>query len=149
MAALIERLPVLPSDRLGPLVVESEEAGLRFVRRLAEEWASGRNRFDRPGEALFAAVHDGRTIGVCGLNVDPYAAAPRVGRVRHLYVLAAHRQLAVGEQLVGEVIAAARGPFDTLRPRTGNPAAARLYERLGFRRASGLANCTHLMELRR
>jgi len=30
----------------------------------------------------------------------------------------------------------------------GNEAAARLYERMGFRRCAGLADCTHLMELR-
>ena len=144
----IERLSELPSEALGPLVADSEQAGLRFVRRLAEEWASGRNRFDRSGEALFGAVVDGRMVGVCGLNVDPYAAAPGVGRVRHLYVLSACRRLGTGERLVAEVIAAARGRFGTLRLRTENEAAARLYERMGFRWCAGLADCTHLMELR-
>jgi nicotinamidase-related amidase/GNAT superfamily N-acetyltransferase len=148
VAVLIERLSELPAERLGPLVAESERAGLRFVRRLADEWTSGRNRFDRPGERLFAAVVDGRMIGVCGLNVDPYAGAPTVGRVRHLYVLSAYRKVGVGQRLVGEVVAAARGPFGMLRLRTENPAAARLYERLGFRRCSDIADCTHLMELR-
>lgn len=128
-------------------MAESEQAGWRFVRRLAEEWASGQNRFDRPGEALFAALVDGRMIGVCGLNVDPYAAGPGVGRVRHLYVRSDCRGLGVGRRLVGEVIEAARGRFDTLRLRTENPAAARLYERMGFRRSTGVADCTHLMEL--
>jgi hypothetical protein len=84
---VIERLSELPSEGFGPLVAESEQAGLRFVRRLAEEWAGGRNRFDRPGGACFAALVDGRMVGVCGLNVDPYAAEPGVGRVRHLTAL--------------------------------------------------------------
>ena len=52
---MIERLQDLPSDALGALVAESEEAGVRFVRRLLDEWTRGANRFDRPGEALFAA----------------------------------------------------------------------------------------------
>ena len=147
MAALIERLSELPFDRLAPLVAESERAGLRLVRRLADEWASGQNRFDRPGAALFAALVDGRLIGVCGLNVDPYTAAPRVGRVRHLYVLSADRRLGVGRQLVQEVIAAARGPFETLRLRTQNPEAARLYERMGFLPSTAVPDCSHLMEL--
>lgn len=129
-------------------MAESEQAGWRFLRRLAEEWASGANRFHRPGEALFAALMEGRVIGVCGLNVDPYAAAQRVGRVRHLYVLSACRGLGVGRQLVAAVIEAARGRFDDLRLRTENPAAAQLYERLGFRRSAGVADCTHLMDLR-
>ena len=146
MAVVIERLDELPPEGVGPLVSESEQAGLGFVRRLAEEWASGRNRFDRPGEALFAATLDGRMIGVCGLNIDPYAPGPKVGRVRHLYVLVRHRHLGVGRQLVGEVIRVARDSFEKLRLRTNNPAAARLYERMGFRRSDGAADCTHLMD---
>ena len=148
MAASIERLSNLPFDRLALLVAESERAGLQLVRRLADEWASGQNRFDRPGEALFAALVDGRLIGVCGLNVDPYTAAPRVGRVRHLYVLSDDRRVGVGRQLVQEVIEAARGPFDTLRLRTHNPEAARLYERMRFLRSTAVKDCSHLMELR-
>ena len=75
------------------------------------------------------------------------SAAARVGRVRHLYVLSAYRRLGVGRQLVGGVIEAARGRFDILRLRTQNPAAARLYEQLGFSRCAGALDCTHLMEL--
>jgi adenylate kinase family enzyme/GNAT superfamily N-acetyltransferase len=146
LPVVVERLSELPAEGLGPLVAESERAGLRFVRRLAEEWAGGRNRFDRPGETCFGAWVDGRLVGVCGLNVDPYSAGPGVGRVRHLYVLSDLRGHGVGERLVRHVIAAARGRFDTLRLRTQNPPAARLYERLGFRRSDG-ADCTHLMEL--
>ena len=130
-----------------PLIAESEQGGLRFVRRLAEEWGSGRNRFDRPGEALFAAVTDGHLVGVCGLNVDPYTGEPRVGRVRHLYVLTAHRRLGIGRRLVVSVVAAAHGPFASLRLSTSNPEAARLYEALGFRPHPGGAHCTHVMEL--
>jgi GNAT superfamily N-acetyltransferase len=145
--ARIERLRELPADRVAPLITESEQGGLRFVRRLAEEWATGRNRFDRPGEALFGALTGGHLVGVCGLNVDPYAAAPRVGRVRHLYVLTAHRRLGVGRQLVVTVVAAAHGPFAMLRLSTANPEAARLYEALGFRRQTVDAHCTHVMAL--
>ena len=72
---MIERLQDLPSDALGALVAESEEAGLRFVRRLLDEWASGANRFDRPGEALFAARVGGRLVGVCGTRMPPIGAS--------------------------------------------------------------------------
>jgi GNAT superfamily N-acetyltransferase len=143
----VERLDALPADRMATLITESEQAGLGFVRRLAEEWASGRNRFDRPGEALFGALTDRHLVGVCGLNIDPYAADPHVGRVRHLYVLTAHRRLGVGRELVGAVVGAARGRFATLRLSTANPAAARLYESLGFQRHAGDAHCTHLLNL--
>ena len=100
MTTFIERLHDLSGDSLGALVAESERAGSRFVRRLVDEWVTDANRFDRPGEALFAAWVDGQLVAVCGLNVDPYSAEDRVGRVRHLYVLSAFRRLGVGRQLV-------------------------------------------------
>jgi len=68
----IERLTEVPPGLFDLLVAESESAGYRLVRRLADEWASGENRFDRPGEALFAAWVDGHLFGTCGLYVDPY-----------------------------------------------------------------------------
>ena len=145
MSALIERLDDLPVDHLTPLIAESEQEGLSFVRRLTEEWATAQNRFDRPAEVLFAARVDGRLVGVCGLNVDPYAGDPGVGRVRHLYVLPAYRRQGVGRQLVGAVVAAAHGSFITLRLSTNDPAAARLHEALEFRRYSGDARCTHAL----
>jgi GNAT superfamily N-acetyltransferase len=146
VATFIERLNEPSADRLGALLAESEQAGSRLVRRLVEEWASGANRFDRPGEVLFAVRVDGRLVGVCGLNVDPYSTEPRLGRVRHLYVLSAHRRRGIGRQLVAEVIAAARGRFDHLRLSTRNPVAARFYERLGFRSAEA-AHCTHVLDV--
>src|SRR5207237_3226882 len=90
----------------------------------------------------------GRLVGVCGLNVDPYAGDARVGRVRHLYVLTPMRRHGVGRQLVTEVIRAAGGRFDSLRLRTNNPAAARLYEVLGFRAHNGAGEYTHVMTSR-
>jgi ribosomal protein S18 acetylase RimI-like enzyme len=137
-----------PGEGLGALIVESEATGLRFVQRLATEWNSGANRFDRPGEALLVARLADQIIGVCGLNVDPYATAPTIGRVRHLYVLRGHRRLGVGGRLVAEIIAAARGHFEVLHLRTTNPAAAALYERLGFQRRDDIADSTHLLDLR-
>jgi len=143
----VERLGDLPAAGFNLLQAESEQAGLRFLRRLADEWASGINRFDRPGEGLFAVRANGELVAVGGLNVDPYATAPRIGRVRHVYVLAAYRRRGIGRQLVTEIVVAARGRFDRLRLSTASPAAGRLYERLGFRPSSGEDHCTHVLEL--
>jgi SAM-dependent methyltransferase/GNAT superfamily N-acetyltransferase len=148
MATAPERLHELPIADLDALVVESEQAGSTFVRRLVDEWVNGANRFDRPGEALFGLRIDGRLIGVCGLNVDPYTDAARVGRVRHLYVLQAFRRHGAGRRLVTEVIDASRGVFDLLRLSTSNPAAAQLYEAMGFRATAGsIEHATHVMNL--
>jgi ribosomal protein S18 acetylase RimI-like enzyme len=148
MNAVVERLADLPLDRVAPLLTESEQAGLPLVRRLVDDWASGHNRFDRSGEMLFAATVDGRWAGVCGLNVDPYAATPGVGRVRHLYVLTADRRAGIGRRLLDAVVAGARDAFHTLRLRTHNPVAARLYERAGFERVGDVPDCTHRLRLR-
>src|SRR5689334_2508571 len=136
-----ERLRELPAG-VQALVAESEAAGMRLVRRLVDEWRDGSNAFDKPGEAAFGAWLDERLVGVCGLNVDPYAGDPKVGRVRHLYVLVAARRQGVARALMAEVLAAARGRFPTLRLSTTNPAAARLYESLGFRPLTE-RHCTH------
>jgi GNAT superfamily N-acetyltransferase len=142
----IERLTHLTPEQLAVPIAESEAHGLSFVRRLADEWASGENRFDRPGEALFAVREAADIVGVGGLNVDPYTTDPRTGRVRHVYVLAAHRRRGLATVLVSEIIAAARGHFHTLRLSTSNPDAARLYERLGFRPRADAGKCTHVLE---
>jgi GNAT superfamily N-acetyltransferase len=147
MDVIIEQLVVLPFDDLAALVAESEQAGMRFVRRLANEWAAGANRLDRPCEALFAAWADGRLVGVCGLNVEPYACNPQLGRVRRLYVLAEFRRLGVGTRLVTAVVALARGRFASLRLRTDSPTAAVFFERLGFCRRTAIPDCTHTLEL--
>jgi GNAT superfamily N-acetyltransferase len=141
----IQRLNDLSLGAFALLIAESERAGFRFVRRLADEWADGVNRFDKPGEALFAAWVGGQLVGVCGLNVDPYVGDDRVGRVRRLYVLAEYRGLGIGSRLVDAVVRAARGRFLSLRLRTESPAAAAFYERLGFRRVE-LPDCTHVLE---
>ena len=144
----VERLRQSPAEVVGTLVADSEAHGVRFVRRLLDEWDTGVNRFEQPGEALFVARDAGAIVGVCGLNIDPYVRGhgeQRVGRVRHLYVLSTHRRLGVGRRCVTEVMATAWGSFDRLHLRTGNPAAAALYERLGFHRGGEDPHCTHII----
>src|SRR5688500_13163109 len=101
---VIERLRQSPAETLATLTMDSDAQGVRFVRRLIDEWASGVNRFEQPGEVLFCAHRAGAVVGVCGLNVDPYVGAGgerRVGRVRHLYVVSTHRRLGIGDRLLG------------------------------------------------
>jgi GNAT superfamily N-acetyltransferase len=143
----IARLDDLPADGLAELLAESEAAGLRFLRRLVVQWQNDRNRFDGPGEALFVARRARRVIGVCGLNADPYADRAGVGRLRHLYVLAAERRRGVGRRLVQAAVAAARGHFRLLRLRTPDDGAAQFYEALGFAACPGVPDCTHVLDV--
>ena len=148
MRAVIQRVSEAPTEPLAALAVESERQGFGFVRRLIQEWSSGTNRFDRPGEVLFmATAPGGEAVGVCGLNVDPYADDPSTGRVRHLYVMVAHRRSGIGEQLLADVVEAAKGRFARLHLLVTNPHAARLYERMGFRRADEGRHHTHVLDV--
>jgi GNAT superfamily N-acetyltransferase len=142
----ISRITNLDLAFLQELRTESLREGFRLVERLCEEWASGANRFDAPGEALFLGVADDRVVGVCGLSRDPYARAVRSGRVRRLYVLPTHRRSGVGRSLLEVVIARAREHFNLLRVRT--EAADDFYMALGFRRDVSEAEATHVLEFK-
>jgi predicted GNAT family acetyltransferase len=69
---------------------------------------------------------------VGGLNCDPFAGRPDVGRIRRVYVRPAWRDKGVGRALVIALIEKARTHFRCVRLRAENANAARLYERIGF-----------------
>jgi GNAT superfamily N-acetyltransferase len=127
------------------LRAESSHEGFRFMERLCEEWVSGVNRFDAPGEALFIARVDAQVVGICGVNRDPYARNARTGRVRRLYVLPGHRRNGVGGALLEAAIAHARGHFDLVRART--EAADHFYTARGFQRDDSHTDATHVLQL--
>ena len=110
------------------------------MERLRDEWLSGRNRFDGPGEAFFVASIDQRMVGVCGLNVDPYANDPSVGRVRRLYVAPGARRKGAGRALVAAAIAQARVSFRKVTLRTD---ADLFFKAVGFERVEGVEAATH------
>jgi GNAT superfamily N-acetyltransferase len=142
-APRVARLDELPFAELASVAQEAEVQGFEFVRKLISEYHSGANRFDKPGEALFAVYDDDGLIGVGGLNVDHYAHDPRVGRVRHVYVLASHRRCGAGRALVTAIMTSAMTSFDVLRLRTNTPEGARFYESLGFEQLKNDADATH------
>jgi aminoglycoside 6'-N-acetyltransferase len=136
------RLAALPLATLELLAREAEAHGFEFVRRLVADYASGANRFDKPGEALFGVFDGVALIGVGGLNVDHYADDPAVGRVRHVYVRAAHRRKGAGRALLTSIMSAAAPTCKTLRLRTNTAEGARFYESLGFERVDD-GDATH------
>ena len=140
---VIQPIDSLPYDGLSALVTEADANGFRALSRLLSEWRSGLNRFDQPGEALFIAADNGRVVGVCRLNRDPYAGDPTVGRVRHLYVAVDHRRKKIGTQLVRAVVAAAQGHFARLRLKTDNAGADAFYQSIGFTTVAGEPSCSH------
>ena len=119
--------------------------GHGMIRRLVDDWASGANRFDRPGEVLLGAWLNGRLVGVGGLNRDPYADDDLTGRVRHVFVLPDARRAGVGAALLREIVARAPQAFRVLRLRTVTPDAAAFYAALGFTETSE-PEASHRME---
>jgi N-acetylglutamate synthase-like GNAT family acetyltransferase len=115
----------------------------RAIDRLVNEFRSGRNRFDRPGEALFCARQADRLVGCCGLNSDPYANDPALGRVRRLYVHPDQRRRGIARALIAAVEDSATGTFEHLQLYTGACAAAAFYEALGYARIIGVPRVSH------
>ena len=142
---VLKRLrPTAPA--FGALKDESRLEGYWMLVRLADGWASGRNKFLKRGEVLLGAWHGRELAGVCGLNIDPYFDDKSQGRVRHLFVSAGHRRNGLGRLLVEAVIDRACRYFAILNTRAPKEAFP-FYERLGFRRVEGEEFVTHRMML--
>ena len=117
--------PVTPEEP-GYIALKAESIALHFnmLRWLEENWQRGENCFIAPGEKLLGAFLNGRLVGVCGLNRDPFSQQPRAGRIRHLYVSEKCRGLGIGKQLLTVVMADASIWFDFLNTHAPEAAAA-------------------------
>jgi GNAT superfamily N-acetyltransferase len=122
----------LPQPGLDLLQVEARAEGYSFIDRLIDEWESGANRFEGHGEILCGYLDDGLLVAVGALTRDPFADSPHIGRIRRVYVRANWRNRKIGGDLVTTLLREAAKNFRCVRLRAENPAAARLYERLGF-----------------
>jgi GNAT superfamily N-acetyltransferase len=122
----------LPLPGMESLQSEALAEGYDFVQTLVEQWASAENRFDAPGEMLCGHLDQGLLVAVGGLNCDPFAGRPDVGRIRRVYVRPAWRNKGIGRALVISLIEQARTHFRCVRLRAENADAARLYERIAF-----------------
>lgn len=142
----VARIHAVPAD-IDELAALADGEGHRFVRRLIDEFASGRNTFRAPGEALFEARVTGRLVGLGGLNVDPYASDDEVGRVRHLYVHPDHRGRGIGRALIGAIEAHATRSFRRLRLFTEHEAAGRFYRALGYDAVDAGREASHVKRL--
>ena len=141
--AMILRLTALDSARLDPILAASRREGFRFVARLCEEWASGVNRFEEPGEAFFGVFIGTNLVGIGGLNRQTEAT----GRLRRFYILPAYRRQGLGRRLLCHVLTHAADHFRCVVLRTDTPAADRFYQACGFARAADSGNATHRIEL--
>lgn len=121
---------------------ESLTQNYNMLRRLAENWQSGENRFNAPGEKLLGAFIRGQLVGVCGLNIDPFSQQPRVGRIRHLYIAENRRRQGIAHRLLVSVITDSGASFDFLNTHAPSTAWS-FYENLGFRPVYDEPRVTH------
>jgi predicted GNAT family acetyltransferase len=128
---------------LAELALDAKADGRTMVARLMAEWADGSNRFNRLGERAYFAVSQDHVVAVCGLNIDPFAGDPVIGRVRRLYVAVAQRRRGLGSAIMKRVTDDARDHFHMLHLRTDDADASAFYEAIGFDRITDKPNCTH------
>lgn len=145
---LVQLRPITPGTiGFGELESESLRRGFRMLERLRQGWESDADhRFARPGEMLAGAFLDDALIGIGGRSIDPYAGDPRIGRVRHVYVLESQRGSGIGRLLMQNIIGDAGRHFSRLTLRAP-PTAFGFYEHLGFARIEGLETVTHHLRL--
>lgn len=142
---MIQRLTALDVTQVGPLVVESQREGFRFLARLGEEWGSGANRFEQPGEALFGIFVGDQLIGVGGIN----RLNESTGRLRRFYILPTHRRRGWGRRLLRHILHHAAGHFRLVVLRTETNSGDRFYKACGFTRIGDSLDPTHRIELPR
>lgn len=140
----IRRIIALP-DGFASLRGAAHAEGYAHIERLAADWESGAERFDKPGEALFAAFVAGDLAGLGGATREPADPAGDVLRVRRLYVMSGARKRGVGRALVDAITHEAFERVSRVTANAGRDAPA-FWDRLGFAR-SAAPGITH--ELRR
>jgi GNAT superfamily N-acetyltransferase len=128
------------------ILQESQCEGYGMVARLLAEYRSGANRFDAPGEALFACLAGDAVVAVGGLSREPDRGLAQAGRVRRLYVRPAFRGQGLGRALVEAIAGLAEQHFDLLTVNVGKLDAHGFYEHVGFARVEH-AGITHVREL--
>jgi hypothetical protein len=142
---MITRLHRLPLEDLQPLLQEAKAAGFRFLERLRDDWASGANRFDRDGEAIYGYYVDDCLVAIGGINRQ----SPGCGRLRRFYVAMDSRRRGIGRALVLHILAHATQFFDEVVLHTETAAADAFYRAAGFSRIAESEDITHRMKLKR
>lgn len=138
----------LPVAELNDLLTASAAEGFGMIQDLIDHWNDKSNTFSKPGEALFVVQDGSRIVGVGGRNIDPYLNDNKVARVRRLYILPRYRRRGVASKLLKEILNVPLGTFNRFTLCAENPAAHRLYERMGFA-PTGEARTTHQLWLTR
>jgi GNAT superfamily N-acetyltransferase len=116
----------LPSG-LDTMRAEARAENHTMLDTLANEWESGKTRFDRPGEALYAAYSGDELAGIGGLTLEP--TIPGALRMRRFYVYRRFRRTGVGRALALALLNARAGRTVTANAAAGSEA---FWQAFGF-----------------
>lgn len=133
MNITIDKAEQLPTQ-IQELAKQAQKEGFQFVDRLIEEYESGKNRFNQPGEFLLFVYDDEKLIACGGLNQqwNENEIDNRIGRVRRFYVLPKYRKHGVGKQLLQHLEKNARANFSALCLNTDTKSAAHFYQKQNY-----------------
>jgi GNAT superfamily N-acetyltransferase len=101
-----------------------------MLRVLKEEWDSGANRFDKPGEALVAAMDGAILAGLGSIRYDPHV--PGALRMSRFYVYPPYRRRGVGRAIAEFLLQRPEVEGKTVTLNAPHAEAARFWEALGF-----------------
>ncbi|RAK60464.1 GNAT family N-acetyltransferase [Phenylobacterium hankyongense] len=128
LARLSDELPT----GFAALRCEADADGYRHMARLAQDWESGAERFDRPGEALLAAFLDGELAGIGGMTQEPLPAPEPALRIRRFYVKQGARRQGLGRTLANALLQEALDQVALVTVHAARPPAPAFWEALGF-----------------
>lgn len=119
----------LPDDVV-LLADEAEREGYEHIRRLVDEWKTGRNRFARRGEQLLVAIDGNDVVAVGGLTTE-FCRKDWL-RMRRYYVLPAYRGRGIGRMIAARLLDHARTFTDTVTVHAGSANASLFWEAMRF-----------------
>jgi GNAT superfamily N-acetyltransferase len=127
-----------------PLAEVARQEGYSHILRIAEEWSSGINRFERRGESLLGAHDQGQLIAVGGMTLEP--TRPDWLRMRRFYVSRQYRGRGIGRRLAEHLLEHARSFTSVVTVHAGSDDATSFWQAMGFRPLTG-ESYTHTLRL--
>lgn len=133
MKIVIKEAKILPQE-IVELEKEANEESFNFVTTLIDEFNSGKNCFNQPGEFFLTAYENNKLIACGGLNQqwNEKDLETRIGRVRRFYVLPQYRKYGVGKQLLQHLEKKAITHFSALCLYTDTHPAAHFYQKMNY-----------------
>jgi GNAT superfamily N-acetyltransferase len=145
MAVRLERVESALPDQMQELRAEADAEGVRNQGMLECDFASGTERFSKPGEILLAAFGGDTLVAIGGLTVEPDQSL-RAMRLRRVFVRKAWRGRGIGRLLGEALMKHGFESVDLLTLNAAVPGAPAFWEALGFSR---VAHTTRTHEMRR